>query len=93
MIANTLLLSSADMAGQPRSKIIKDNPVENDLDSFGAPFTLQCLPVGAPVVSHASGPIKDNLSFQYRFLIALKVGLNTSAEPYVCKGARSMIGL
>ncbi len=37
--------------------------------------------------------IKDSLSFQYRFLISLKVGLNTSADPYVCKGARSMIDL
>ncbi len=35
--------------------------------------------------------IKGSLSFQCHFLISLKVGLNTSAELYVYKGARYMI--
>jgi hypothetical protein len=55
---------------------------------------LERLPVRAPAVSMpAVISIKDSLSLQYRFLISLKVGLNTSAELYICKGARSMIDL
>ncbi len=55
---------------------------------------LERLPVSAQVASNASGRLdKDSLSFQYRFLISLKVGLNTSAEPSNYKRARSMIDL
>lgn len=35
--------------------------------------------------------INDSLSFQCFRLISLDAGLNTSAEPYICNGARSMI--